>query len=392
MASYEILEPTKNGDQRIKVTIEHGYDDRGKRIRTTKTIKMKSLSDRAIKKAIKEVELEIALEGKSNKLEDISFEDFVNNKWMKLHVKKNLSIRTYNTYSPTTKNYIIPFFKGMKLNKIKPIHIDEFFVHEMKHKRKNFKGKYLILKSVFSKAVSWQLIEKENDPMNNFKEPVVEKRSRERYYYTEEELIRLFEVLETVIPKHRIAIKMAAVLGLRRSEILGIRHQSINFEANTILIDKQLHYDSENKKFLLGPPKNGEARTVMVPPKFMQEIKVFCEEHRKLKELCGTAWEPALSENGEVLDLIYTNPYGYPNHLNSLTNEWRKLLKRENLPVLNFHGLRHSFASFMVSNNSNFKVIQEQLGHADIRHTIQVYSHLTNEEKLKEVSKFDTIL
>ena len=42
------------------------------------------------------------------------------------------------------------------------------------------------------------MIEKENDPMNNFKEPIVEKRIRERYHYTEEELIRLFEVLEII--------------------------------------------------------------------------------------------------------------------------------------------------------------------------------------------------
>ncbi|KOS60873.1 site-specific integrase [Lysinibacillus agricola] len=392
MASYEILEPTKKGEDRIKVTVEEGYDERGKRIRYTKTVRMKSLSDRAIKKAIKEYELEVATSNKNVSLDNITFEAFITDKWMELHVKKNLRIRTYQTYSNTVNNFIIPYFKNMKLNKIKTIHIEEFFAHEKAEGRKNFKGKYLILKSIFTKAVAWKMIHKDDDPMAAIKEPNDAKRNREKYYYTEEELINLFKILDKVKLKQKIAIKMAAVLGLRRSEILGIRHHCIDFKNNTILIDAQLHYDQEDKKFLLGPPKNGQARTVMVPSKFMDEIKEFAEEHRHLKERCGNAWEPALDENGEPIDLIYTNPYGYPNHLNSITNEWRKLLERNNFTYINFHGLRHSFASFMVAKNSNFKVIQEQLGHSDIRQTIQTYSHLTNEDKLKEVSKFDNIL
>ncbi|MGE6602266.1 tyrosine-type recombinase/integrase [Lysinibacillus fusiformis] len=392
MASYEILNPTKKGEPRIKITVEEGYDDRGRRIRFTKTVRMKSLSDRAIKKSIKEFELEVATSNKVTKNEEISFEAFVLGKWMKLHVKKNLRLRTYQTYNSTLTNYIIPFFKGMKLSKIKPIHIEEFFAYEKDSGRKNLKGKYLILKSIFTKAITWKFISKENDPMEGIKEPNVDKRHREKSYYNEEELLILFKVLEGVQPKQRIAIKMAAVLGLRRSEILGIRHHSVNFNNNTILIDAQLHYDHEQKKFLLGPPKNGLARTVIVPDKFMEEIKAFMKEHRKQKELCGDAWDPAIDENGEPLDLLYTNPYGYPNHLNSITNEWVKLLKRHKLDYINFHGLRHSFASFMIANNSNIKVIQEQLGHVDVRQTIQTYSHLTKDEKLKEISKFDEIL
>ncbi|WP_432766066.1 tyrosine-type recombinase/integrase [Lysinibacillus capsici] len=49
-------------------------------------------------------------------------------------------------------------------------------------------------------------------------------------------------------------------------------------------------------------------------------------------------------------------------------------MEKYSLPKLNFHALRHSYASFMVSRYVNFKIIQEQLGHSDIKMTINTYS------------------
>ncbi len=80
MASYTVLPPTKKGEPRIKVTVEHGYDeDTGERLRYTKTICMKSMSDRAIKKAITDFEIEVSNKEDENlkKVENIKFVDFI---------------------------------------------------------------------------------------------------------------------------------------------------------------------------------------------------------------------------------------------------------------------------------------------------------------------------
>ena len=61
------------------------------------------------------------------------------------------------------------------------------------------------------------------------------------------------------------------------------------------------------------------------------------------------------------------------------------------LPKLNFHALRHSYASFMVSWNVNFKIIQEQLGHFDIKMTINTFSHLTKKDKNDASDHFDDL-
>ena len=54
--------------------------------------------------------------------------------------------------------------------------------------------------------------------------------------------------------------------------------------------------------------------------------------------------------------------------------------------------LRHTYASYMISKNVHFKILQEQLEHTDIKQTLNTYSHLTEQEKIKASDLFDEIL
>ncbi|TKI72481.1 hypothetical protein FC756_01500 [Lysinibacillus mangiferihumi] len=67
-------------------------------------------------------------------------------------------------------------------------------------------------------------------------------------------------------------------------------------------------------------------------------------------------------------------------------------MKRFNLPLLTFHGLRQTYASYMISKNVHFKIIQEQLGHTNIKQPLNTYSHLTEQDKIKASDLFDEIL
>ena len=68
---------------------------------------------------------------------------------------------------------------------------------------------------------------------------------------------------------------------LRESEIVAISLEKINFVNNTILIDRALKYDTEEKsKLVLGPPKSKKSRIVNVPEKFMLEIKEQVNEQK----------------------------------------------------------------------------------------------------------------
>lgn len=228
--------------------------------------------------------------------------------------------------------------------------------------------------------------------MNGVERPSRSKRYKEIEFYDEEQLKLLLKKTKEMYPKHALQIKLAALAGLRMSEIAGIRNECLNFVNNTILIDSTLQYDKEDKNFFLGPTKTKRPRTVNVPAELMREIKQYAKDHKKLQLASGEAWKPMKDDKGTPINLLFTKTNGFPSHPDSMSGRWREIVERHNLPKLTFHGLRHTYASFMVSKNVNFKIIQEQLGHVNIQETVNTYSHLTIKDKEKATDFFDSIL
>ncbi len=76
-------------------------------------------------------------------------------------------------------------------------------------------------------------------------------------------------------------------------------------------------------------------------------------------------------------DLVFRSTTGTPlQRHNLVTRSFKPLLKRAGLPDMPFHGLRHTAASLLVSQNVHAKAVQEMLGHSDIKVTLNIYSHL----------------
>ena len=388
MASYRELKPNKNGKPRIEITVELGYDDKGKRIRKYKTVTLNNLTERAIKKAITEMEIQVANESTIS-LEKITFAQFTE-RWMNMYVKVDLTVKSRNSYESYLKNGILESLGSLQMDKIKTFHIVQFFTKQKKENKKSLSGKCMVLKSIFSTAVKWQVIE--TNPMNGVERPSRSKRYKEIEFYDEEQLKLLLKKTKEMYPKHALQIKLAALAGLRMSEIAGIRHECLNFVNNTILIDSTLQYDKEDKNFFLGPTKTKRPRTVNVPAELMREIKQYVKDHKKLQLASGEAWKPMKDDKGTPINLLFTKTNGFPSHPDSMSGRWREIVERHNLPKLTFHGLRHTYASFMVSKNVNFKIIQEQLGHVNIQETVNTYSHLTIKDKEKATDFFDSIL
>ncbi|WP_313894920.1 tyrosine-type recombinase/integrase [Psychrobacillus sp.] len=390
MASYEELKPTKTGVPGIKITVEKGYDEEtGERLRFFKTVRMKTLSDRAIKKAITEFEIEVANKDKTVKLEKINFGNFVE-RWMVNYVEIDLSVATKNDYKYHLDGGILDELKDRKLASIKTFHLVECINKWKENSVSMAIQKYVVLKSIFAKAVEWGLL-KEN-PMKELKRPRVEKRHKELEFYDEYQLERLFEVLEHVNKRHKIQIKLTVLTGLRIGELGGMRIECIDFNKNTILINKSLQYDKEKKKLVLGSTKNKKARVVDIPDKFIEELKSYVVEQETIKNKMGRAWSPMIGEDGEEINFLFCRDNGYPQNPRSAAAAWDRIVKKYELPKISFHNLRHSYASYSLSKGVNIKIIQEQLGHSDINLTIGTYSHLTERDKSNASNIFNNLL
>ncbi|MGE7114083.1 tyrosine-type recombinase/integrase [Lysinibacillus sp. NPDC047702] len=102
-----------------------------------------------------------------------------------------------------------------------------------------------------------------------------------------------------------------------------------------------------------------KARIVNVPEKFMDEIKEQVLAQKKMKIKSENAWKPMKDDDGNDIDFLITSQkrLGYPFVPSVLSLTWRSHLKKLELPEINFHALRHSCASYLLSNNINFKII-----------------------------------
>lgn len=369
-------EPLGNG--KYKIYVEMGRDSTGKRRRRTKTVT--PTSERNLRKLKRDFEIQCH-EEKDEPLENITFSSFVD-RWIKNHVEPELTNSTFNAYNNALKHSVLKHFEKMKMKDIKKFHIAEYLAK----RGTSLEVRYTVLKSIFGKAHEWEVIT--SNPTENVKMPPLERRKFD--IYDEKELQILFDVLNSAYPKHRIGIKLAAIGGLRRAEIGGIREECINYEENSIYIDKQLLYDKEIGLYM-SPVKNKKPRTVVFPSEFMQELKTFHTEIKKMRMAMGNAWKP-LIENDEPVNLIFVNDEGYPTHPHTLSTEFQKIIKKYNLKQIRFHDLRHSCASLMVVKNVNFKIIQERLGHADIGQTLNTYSHLRKEQHIESVEVFSDLV
>ena len=386
MASYEILSPSKDGKPRIKILVEFGYDENGNRLRKRKTVTLSKLTESNIINAITKFEKSLGTEPqvvvKPNKL---SFQSFAEH-FMQDYVNVELKVQTRDSYENYLKKGILDFFGQMLLHKITHTQINMFFVQQKKVRAGSIYEKYCLLKSMFNRAIEWGYTET-NPVLKATKQS--RKNTKAINYYNEQQMKQLLELLPKLHIKHQLQIKIALFCGLRLTEISGLRFESIDFERGTILVNRTLQYDRKTKTIFLGSTKTKEERVVYAPKHLIEELKDYIEKKKVKLEKLGDKFAP-IYENGKPVYLIFSKDNGYPNHPDRMGIQWRDIVEKYKLPKITFHGLRHTYASYLLSKNINIKVIQEQLGHANIQETLNTYSHIAVEQKEKSVEIFDS--
>lgn len=104
--------------------------------------------------------------------------------------------------------------------------------------------------------------------------------------------------------------------------------------------------------------------------KLLLEIKEKQEEYRKLYGNCYIDSQ-----------YVFTNADGHPYYPSYPYHMLQKYLKRNNLPYIRWHDLRHSCASMLILKGWQMKDISEWLGHSDIGTTMNIYGHISMEHK-----------
>ena len=173
--------------------------------------------------------------------------------------------------------------------------------------------------------------------------------------------------------------------GMRESEALGLTWDCVNFDNNTITINKQLQtVRGGNGECRLAPTKNNKSRTVSIPPfvvDVLQKVKLLQEENRLQY---GGIWENS--------GFVFTNPLG--GHLKAITvyKNFKRVMAQLGYDNIRFHDLRHSYAVASIKSGDDIKTVQENLGHATASFTLDVYGHVTDQMKRDSAARMEQFI
>lgn len=402
----------KRKDGTYLITVSNGRDINGKQILEYATFKYdenktKRQNEKALEKFVIEFETQVK-EGKllaGDKMTMGKYADI----WMKDYAEKQ--------YEPTTIEYtrdklnriILPAIGHYKISNILPLNIQKLYDSLLSagHSASSIRRYHNILSSMFNSAVYWQLI-KEN-PCSRVKPPKIE-RSTDVKHFTLEEARTFLEYLDepytskhggrgktaddkTDIRQEPLQLKVLFTLaingGFRRGELLALTWEDIDFESNLIEINKSLANTKENGAIIKATKNKSSDRIVAVSGECIDMLKALQAEQRKKRLLVGSAWQGKgnvfMQDDGSYMDTAT------PNH------SLKRIIKRynatheEKLPVIPFHGLRHTSATLLIAQNNDIKTVSARLGHADVSTTLDIYTHAIK-KKDEEAAKSLEIL
>jgi integrase len=358
----------KRGKDSWLLVVPLGYDQHGKKIRKTKTIRAsgKREAEKELAKFVVEVESGAYIAPEKMKLSSFVEE------WEKSYAIEQLETNTLKTYRFMLKNHILPNLGHLHLNQIKTIQINSFL--QQADRKDGKEGDlsansrlyiYNVLNSIFGRAVDWNVLKE--SPMNGVIRPKLTKKKHE--IYDEEDLYLLLEALQDEPSHWKVFVQFALETGLRRGELLALTWDKVNFEKKTITVSESLIYD--NGTVIKGTKNVSSNRKISLRSEFMTTLKNFYLETKKRKMSLGERWEEkerfyifANWENGKAL---------YPS---TPTNWLRKFITRHDLKPLRLHDLRHLHATWLILNGVPLKVVSERLGHSNISTTSDIYGHV----------------
>lgn len=189
--------------------------------------------------------------------------------------------------------------------------------------------------------------------------------------YSSQQIEQLLKIVKGSIIETPVLI--TCYYGLRRSEILGLKWENIDFNGNTLTIkNTRVFYNKEIKK---DHAKNITSnRTLPLIPAIANYLKKLQEKQIENKRLFGGDYV----ENGGYI-CCWDNGKLY--NISLLNHRLKSMLEDSNMPHIRFHDLRHSTASFLIKQGFSFKEVSVWLGHSDIQTTANIYSHIDMEQK-----------
>lgn len=263
--------------------------------------------------------------------EDISLKELVN-KYL-IYSKANKSPTTFRRDSGIL-NLFLNFFKEIKTSKISSSKLEEYRIYRLKMvKSISVNREFATIRNMLKKAKEWGYILK--DPTESIK-PFKSQKKVLRFLSKED----ISKILSNCHGQIQDIIFTFLNTGLRRSELVNLKWEDVNFKSCQIAVKETKSYK----------------------PRFIPVNEQLLKVLGKRKKGRG---------------YVFTTKDGRPM-LNNLLRRIKEIYRKAGIENANIHTFRHTFASHLIMAGVDLATVKELLGHSDIK-TTMIYSHLAPE-------------
>ncbi|MBP3667776.1 MAG: tyrosine-type recombinase/integrase [Clostridia bacterium] len=297
------------------------------------------------------------------------FTDFMR-AWLEV-VRTTVVPTTFGGYQTTVEKKFIPYFekKNLALANVQAKDLQTFYLHEMKTlSGTTVRHEHALLHKILKYAYRMDLIP--NNPADKVDPPRAER--FEGSACTEEELALLIE--KSWDHKLGLLIYITALLGLHRSEVLGLRWKAIDFEENRITINHTVtEARVDGKTVIIASDRTktkSSYRSFPMSDTVREKLLAWREVQKRNRKICGNSY------NMKDIDYVFTDEMGNRFKPRYIEDAFPKILERNGLRKIRFHDLRHTCASLMHKMGLSPKEVQDYLGHSTVSVTLNIYTHL----------------
>ncbi|RYM02769.1 site-specific integrase [Sporolactobacillus sp. THM7-7] len=373
------------GNGKFQLIVDLGYLPTGRRDRRYKTVEARN--SRTAKRMLSQFEAEL-LDDSRKIDQNIKFSSFVE-RWKKEYGRIDLDPNTFENYCYELDASITPFFQKARLAKIGTYDIVQY----MNQEKRNGVGPYALemrhraIRSVFRKAKEWEVIKQ--DPSRAVKKPKIKRREKE--VLNEKEIDILLDTIEKIPIMHQLMILIALTGGLRRGEVLGLDiDQDINYKNRRAHVWHSLQETKANRRRLKAVKSDSE-RVVIFSQFLVDKLTEYRKLRWKERNAIGDKWVGYNDDEGNKHFLLFSHPDGTPYAPHTVSQMWKRFVKRTGIKNIGFHDLRHSAATFWLSQGVKMKTVQKILGHHDITTTMNLYAHVYDDDIEESADVFDEL-
>ena len=300
------------------------------------------------------------------------------NTWVTEYIG-NVKPATLKNYQDHVRLNIIPYIGAVTLSKLNTEMIQQMY-NELQTEKglspKTIKNIHGVLHRALDQAQKMGYIR--NNPLAAVTLPRIEKKQIKPL--EDGELCAFLKEIRG--DPYELVYFVTVFTGLRQGEVLGLTWDCVNFDKQTLLINKQHGKRKGTCEYGFSSLKNDRPRVIEAADSVMDALRKQKTRQQRWASLLQGEWN-----NPD--NLVFTTETGRYLCNQTVYLAFKKVMRRLRLDNVRFHDLRHTFAVNSLKSGDDIKTVQENLGHQTAAFTLDVYAHATSSMKRESANRMD---